>query len=102
MFKLGSNNPDIPQRSRKKRLWGRDFDIVTNGLDEKQVIIFVEGLMKESEDLLFSKTASILKTARRDAEQIAASIKLRARIEAEEKAAKILSQGNKSKSSNSL
>ena len=50
-----------------RQLWGREFNIVKNGLDEEQVISFVEDLMAER---------------KADAEQIAASIKMKAQEEA--------------------
>jgi len=94
MFKLGSDRPGKTKGPRKKQLWGRDFDIVADGLDEKQVVRFVDDLMKQSEVSPSAKVSSILKTAAWDAEQIVASLKLRAQKEAEEEAAKIIAQAN--------
>ena len=47
MFKLGSDKPGKTKGPKKKQLWGRDFDIVADGLDEKQVVRFVDDLMKQ-------------------------------------------------------
>ena len=38
-----------PEKPKTKKLWGRDFDIVDNGLDEEQVVSFVSELMKYHE-----------------------------------------------------
>lgn len=90
MFKRrGQRNETKKQKS--KQLWGRDFNIVENGLDEAQVVSFVNDLMKRYEA---SSPASVLKTAVADAEQILTSIKMRAQAEAEEAAARIVAQAN--------
>ncbi len=83
----------LTKRSDKKvwkarLLWGREFNIVEKGLDEEQVVGFVNDLMAQYSASL----APLLKTAVTDAEQMAASIKLKAQTEAEAETATIIDQ----------
>ena len=82
-------------KQQSKQLWGRDFNIVSNGLDEGQVVSFVDELVKQHKASSSASFRSFLKTAVTDAEQIAASIKLKAQTEAEEEAARIIAQANR-------
>lgn len=45
-----SRNSDEPKKPETKQLWGRVFNIVENGLDEEQVVSFVNELIKKYED----------------------------------------------------
>lgn len=94
MFKrLGSQSKKSEQKTR--RLWEREFNIVDKGLDEKQVIDFVNNLIAQHEapqEVSGASLRSLLKRAATDAEEIAASVKMRAQTEAEDEAARILSQ----------
>ncbi|MFC2067287.1 hypothetical protein ACFLUO_09650 [Chloroflexota bacterium] len=44
-----SRNSDGPKKLETKQLWGRVFNIVENGLDEEQVVSFVNELIKKYE-----------------------------------------------------
>jgi len=94
MFKrLGQRLEKTKQKTRQ--LWEREFDIVNKGLDEKQVIAFVDNLIvqhKASQQASAASLNSLIKKAVTDAEQIAASIKMKAQTEAEDEAATIISQ----------
>jgi hypothetical protein len=78
-----------------RRLWENEFNVVERGLDEEGVIAFVNRLIAQhraSERVSADSLRSFLKTAVTNAEQIAASIKTRAQVEAEAEAAKITNQ----------
>ena len=94
MFKrLGQNSEKSKQKTRQ--LWDWKFDIVKEGLDEKQVIAFVDNLIAQHKTSLQASAASLsslIKKAVMEAEQIAASIKMRAQAEAEDEATAIISQ----------
>jgi len=79
-------------KPKTKRLWGMEFNIVENGLDEEQVVKFVNELMRQFEASAPSSVRSILKNAIADAEKIVSSIKSRATAEAQEAAAQILAE----------
>ena len=88
-----------PQFDKKKpklrRLWDSEFNIVKDGLDEKQVIAFVENLInqqKASHQVVTTSLRALIEKAVTDGEQIATSIKIRAQKEAEDEAAIIISQ----------
>jgi len=89
----------LGQRSEKKQqirqLWERGFNIVKEGLDEGQVVAFVDNLIaqhKASQQASSDSLRSLLKTAVTDAEQMAASIKMKAQTEGEAEAAIIIAQ----------
>ena len=81
-------------RKRKTRqLWESEFNVVKEGLDEKQVVAFVDNLIAQHRTLQQASAdslRSLLKTAVTDAEQLAASIKVKAQAEAEAEAAGII------------
>jgi len=83
-------------RKRKARqLWESEFNVVKEGLDEKQVVAFVDNLIAQHRTLQQASAdslRSLLKTAVTDAEQLAASIKTKAQAEAEAEAAGIITQ----------
>ncbi len=91
MFRLFNRRSSAPDsNSRKKQLWGKEFDIVEGGLDEKQVVDFVNGLLAQREEPVPGSVRSILKSAIEDAERITGIIKQKARAEAREEAEKII------------
>ena len=82
-------------RQKTRKLWERQFDIVKAGPDEKQEISFVNNLVAEqkaSREASAASLRSLLETAVNDAEQIAASIKMKAQTEAEAEATTIINQ----------
>lgn len=75
-------------------LWGREFNIVKNGLSEAQVVSFVNDLVKQHDMLLQRQEhlAALTKLAEKtvsDADQMAEQIKQEARQAAQEEAARI-------------
>ncbi|MFC1897233.1 hypothetical protein ACFLX8_01485 [Chloroflexota bacterium] len=94
MFKwLGQRAEKSKQKTRQ--LWESEFNVVKEGLDEEQVVDFVNSLIDQHKTLQQTSAdslRSLLKTAVTDAEQMAASIKLRAQAEAEAEAARIITQ----------
>ena len=94
MFKrLGWQSKKSNQK--KRQLWEREFNIVDKGLDEEQVIDFVNNFIAQNEapqEASAASLRSLLKRAVTDAEEITASIKMKAQTEAEDEAARILSQ----------
>lgn len=91
--RLGWQSKKSNQKTRQ--LWEREFNIVDKGLDEKQVIDFVNNLIaqhKAPQEAPAASVRSLLKRAATDAEQIVASVKMKAQTEAKDEAAKIISQ----------
>ncbi len=83
------------RKQKAKRLWEREFNIVKAGLDEKQVISFINDLIEQhrsSQEASSESLRSLLKMTVTDAEQVAANIKMRAQAEAEAEAARIVAQ----------
>ncbi len=83
------------QGPKKKQLWGKDFDIVSDGLDERQVVSFVTDLLKQREESVPASIRSILKTAVVSAERITEAIQKKAQGEAEDEASRIIAQANR-------
>jgi len=82
-------------KQKARQLWEREFNITKEGLDEEQVVAFVNNLIaqhKASQQASAASLRSLLKTAVTDAEQMAASIKMKARAEGEAEAATIIAQ----------
>ena len=94
MFKwLGQRFEKGKQETRQ--LWESEFNVVKEGLDEEQVVDFVNNLIarhKASQQASADSLRSLLKTAVADAEQMAASIRMKAQTEAEAEAAEIITQ----------
>ena len=91
MFKrlnLGREN----KTPKTKQLWGRDFNIVESGLDEKQVASLINDLLQQPEASSPTSVRAVMQTAVTDAKQIVDSIKIKAQAEAEEEAARIIAQ----------
>lgn len=91
MFKLRGQQREA-EKQKRKQLWGKDFNVVKNGLDEEQVIDFVNELVMQQGSSSPASARSIIQTAVKGAEKIIDSIKVRARAEAEEEAARIIAQ----------
>lgn len=93
MFKRFSRQ-SAKQDSKKKQLWGKDFDIVSEGLDEGQVVNFVTDLLKQRKEPAPAAVRSVLKMAVVSAERITEAIQKKAQAEAEGEAARIIAQAN--------
>jgi hypothetical protein len=79
-----------------RHLWGRDFRLVANGLDEADVAAFVEGVLKEYQSAIErSKHAEPLhklaQSTVSEAERIASQIKAEAEAEAERRSTQVVS-----------
>lgn len=76
-------------------MWGEEFNIVKEGLDEKQVVAFTDNLIAQYEaslQLSADSLRSLVEVAVNDAKQIAASIKMKAQTDSETEAATIIGQ----------
>lgn len=82
------------ERPLAKKLWGVDFNIVGSGLDETQVVRFVNEMVRQFEASTPASVRSILKSAIAEAEKVAAAVKVRATVEAQEEAARIIAEAN--------
>ncbi|MFC1932526.1 hypothetical protein ACFLXU_02705 [Chloroflexota bacterium] len=83
------------RKLKTRQLWEREFNVVEEGLDVEQVITFVDNLIAQHKTSQEASTASLrllIKRAVADAEQITASIKMKAQTEAEDEAARIVAQ----------
>jgi vacuolar-type H+-ATPase subunit E/Vma4 len=83
-----------------RQLWGRDFDIVKEGLDESQVAMFITELIGERDELLQRQDhlASLTKLAERtvaEADKLAADIRKEIEEESQSQAAMILAKAEK-------
>ena len=79
-----------------RRLWGHDFRVVANGLDEADVAAFVEGVLKEYQSAIErSKHVAPLHELAQgtvsEAERIASQIKAEAEVEAERRSTQVVS-----------
>ncbi len=97
MFKWLTKRSDKKGKKMRKttQLWESEFNVAKEGLDEKQVVAFVDNLIAQhraSQQASAASLRSLLKTAVTDAEQMAASIKLKAQAGAEAEAARIITQ----------
>ena len=88
----------MPMREKTiRQLWGQDFDIVREGLDEAQVEAFVSQLVAERSALLQRQEhlLSLMKLAERtvtEADRLSADIKREAESEARAKATEIIAR----------
>jgi len=71
-----------------KLLWGKQFNVAKEGLDEGQVVAFVNDLVAQ----YGASLDPLLETTVTNAEQLVASIKMKAQQEAETEAERIISQ----------
>ncbi len=76
------------KKQKTKQLWESEFNVVKEGLDEKQVVDSVNDPVAQYDASL----DPLLETTVTDAEQLAASIKMKAQAEAEAEAERIISQ----------
>jgi hypothetical protein len=83
------------KEQQKRQLWGRDFDVVKDGLDEKQVVSFVNDLMERQGTAQSTSVRSVIKTAIAEAEKIIDSVAVRAKAEAGEESAGIAVHENR-------
>jgi hypothetical protein len=95
MFRLLGRR-SATEEQKRKQLEEKDLDTDKNGMEgEQQVVDFDNDLVAQLETSPAASVGSILRTAIKDAEQIVASIKMRAQAEAEEEAARIIAQAKK-------
>ncbi len=95
MFKWLSQQSEKQKKQKTKELWETEFNVVKEGLDEKQVTAFVNDLIaqhKASQQAASASLRSALQTIINDAEQMAASIKMKAQTEAGAEAARIITK----------
>ena len=96
-LQLGKRKPGGRKKAMNKqaimRLWGREFNIVKNGLNREQVISFVDSLIekhKSSQEASSASLRSLLKKAVTDAEQLAINIKTKAQADAQAEATRMI------------
>ena len=95
MFRLLGRR-SVTEEQKRKQLEKKDLDNNENGMEEEPVVGFDDNdLVAQLEASPATSVGLILKTAIKDAEQIVASIKMRAQAEAEEEAAQIIAQAKK-------
>jgi len=95
MFRLLGRRSATEEQKRKQSE-ENDLDIDKNGMEEEQQVVgFDNDLVAQLGASPATSVGLILKTAIKDAEQIVASIKMRAQAEAEEEAARIIAQAKK-------
>ena len=80
-----------------KSLWGQDFRVVSEGLAETDVVIFVEKMMRQHRDSLkqLDHIAALHGLATKtveDAEQLSSDIKEQAKVEAEAESAEAVDE----------
>lgn len=92
VFKLLGQQPPASEGEQAE---GGDLNIAQERRDEESVVDLVSELVKEHEVSTSGLVRSILKAAIRSADQIVDSIKMKARAEAEEEAARIIAQAKK-------
>jgi cell division septum initiation protein DivIVA len=81
------------KNQKTKQLWEKEFSIVEEGLNEEQVVAFVDDLIAHrdaSQKSPSDSVRSIIERAVTDAEQIANSLKMKAQKEAAEEAIRII------------
>jgi len=94
MFKWLGQQPE-KRKQKTKQLWESEFSVVKEGLDEKQIVAFVDNLIAQhraSQQISVASLRSLFEKAVADAEQISATIKMQAQAEAEEEATRTISQ----------
>ena len=79
-----------------RRLWGHDFQVVANGLDEADVATFVEGVLKEYQLAIENSNHveplhELAQSTVSEAERIASQIKTEAEAEAERLSTQVVS-----------
>ncbi len=91
--------PPVQAPPPKRRLWGQEFDVVTEGLAEDQVAAFVDDLMVkctglEEQQKHFLSLGALSEKAAIEADKAAAAIRARAKSEAEAEAARVIAEAN--------
>ena len=94
-----SGSEQVRPAPLKKQLWGKEFDIVAEGLAEEQVTEFVGNLMNrcralEEQQKYFLSLGSLTEKAAIEGDKAAEDIKARAKTEAAAEAARIIAQAN--------
>ena len=79
-----------------RRLWGHDFAVVANGLDEADVAAFVEGVLKEYQSAIerskhVEPLHELAQSTVSEAERIASQIRAEAEGEAERRSTQVVS-----------
>lgn len=90
---------ETPPSVTKKQLWGKDFDLVDEGLAEEQVAGLVNDLIRkcralEEQQKYFLSLGSLTERAAIEADKVAAVTKARVKGEAEAEAARIMAEAN--------
>ena len=85
---------------KAKSLWGQDFRVVSEGLAETDVVIFVEKLMRQHRESLkqLDHIAALHELATKtveDAEQLASTIREEARMQSDTDSASIVAEAKK-------
>ncbi len=94
-------NPNTSANRDVIELWGREFNLVKNGLSEAQVVSFVNGLVKQHDVLIQRQEhlVTLTKLAERtvsEADRLAEEIKKEAENKAKTEAARIISEAETS------
>ena len=94
-------NPNIGGNRDVVELWGREFNVVKNGLSEAQVVSFVNDLAKQHDVLIQRQEHLVALTtlAERtvsEADKLADEMKAEARKQAQEQVAKLLAEAESS------
>ncbi len=87
-------NPNTSGNRDVVELWGREFNVVKNGLSEAQVVSFVNDLAKQHDVLLqrqehLTALTTLAERTVTEADKVAEEIKAEAKKQAQEQAAKI-------------
>lgn len=93
--KEGEGKKKRKQKPETRQLWDSEFTIVGKGLDEEQIVSFVDDLVaqqKASQESAAATLRQLLTNATTSAEQVAANIKTRAQTKAKAEAARIITQ----------
>ena len=95
--KEGKKRKKRKQKQETRQLWDSEFTIVDRGLDEEQIVSFIDDLVAQQNASRESAAATLrqlLTNATTSAEQVAANIKARAETEAKAEAARIVTQSS--------
>jgi len=91
----GKKRKKRKQKQETRQLWDSEFTIVDRGLNEEQIVSFIDNLVaqqKASRESAAATLRQLLANATTSAEQVAANIKARAQTEAKAEAARIVTQ----------
>ena len=96
MFKIVGQQTER-RRQKSVRLWNRDFDVVPEGLDEKQVISFINSVISQQDDspsISANSLLSLVERALADAEQLVSNVKEKALADVQNEVKKITDKYN--------